>query len=404
MNTVVVVGGGVGGLVTARELRKRLHSDHKVVLVERGAKHVFVPSFLWLLVGLREPGQIVRDISWLPKQGIDLVLGEAVSIDPDKRVVGTPEQEISGDFIVVALGTERSLDGVPGLQETAYEFYSLEGAQRLYAALNSFQGGRVAIVIAGLPYSCPAAPYEAALLIEEFLRRRKRESEISIYTPEPYPMPTAGPEIGQALREMIERRGVRFHPQVRVVSVEGNKVKLSNGNNADFDLLIAIPVHKAPEVVRRSPLAGPNGWIPIDPQTLTTQYEGVYALGDVAACPLPGRFNPDVPLVLPKAGVFAHRQGEVVAANIASFYKGAAPSHLFDGKGFCFIEIGEGRAGFGGGEFFGMPKPKVYMRQPGRQWHWGKELFEKTWLGWVEGKRSAESISALMSSWADKYL
>lgn len=404
MKTVIVVGGGVGGLVAAREVRRRLSPGDRVVLVERSARHVFAPSLPWLVVGWRQPDRIVRDISWLPKQGIDLVVEEAVAIDPENRVVVTAAREVRGDAVVVALGAERSLAGIPGLGEAAHEFYSLEGAERLREALDKFQGGRVAVVIAQMPYSCPAAPYEATLLIEEFLRRRQVEGEVAVYTPEPYPMPTAGPEVGRELREMIEARGIGFHPQVRVLSVEGRGLALSDGTRAECDLLVAIPAHQAPEVVRRSSLAGQSGWIPVDPRTLATRFEGVYALGDVAAVPLPGRFNPDVPLSLPKAGVFAHRQADVVAENVATLVEGGTPPGLFDGKGFCFVEMGEGRAGFGSGDFFASPAPRVQLRPPGRQWHWGKELFERTWLNWVEGKRSGETIGSVMSAWAEKYL
>lgn len=52
--TSVILGGGVGGLVTANELRKRLGKEYRVVLVDRESRHIFWPSLLWLQVGLRE--------------------------------------------------------------------------------------------------------------------------------------------------------------------------------------------------------------------------------------------------------------------------------------------------------------------------------------------------------------
>lgn len=405
MSRVVVAGGGVGGMVAARELRGRLAKDQTVTLVERNARHVFTPSLLWLMMGERRPEQPVRDISWLPRQGIEFVQEEIVSIDPETRTVATASREIQGDVLVVCLGAERTLDGLPGLKEAAHEFYTLEGAARLSGVLPGFRGGRVAIAVLRSPYSCPAAPYEAAFLFEEFLRKNKIEGEVAVYTPEPYPMPTAGPVIGGALREALEGRGIGFHPQVQVQAVNDRRLTLSDGSEAGFDLLVAIPFHQPPAAVRQSALAGPNGWVPVDPGTLATRHDRVFALGDVTALSLPGRFRPDVPLVLPKAGVFAHRQAEVVAENVAALLEGKEPSgSLFDGKGFCFVEMGEGRAGFGGGEFFATPEPRTFLRPAARQWHWGKDLFERTWLSWVEGKRSAEAINKLMASWAEKYL
>jgi sulfide:quinone oxidoreductase len=63
MATITILGGGVGGLVTARELRKRLGKEHEIVLVDRESRHVFSPSFLWLMVGKRRPEQVWSDLS-----------------------------------------------------------------------------------------------------------------------------------------------------------------------------------------------------------------------------------------------------------------------------------------------------------------------------------------------------
>jgi sulfide:quinone oxidoreductase len=71
-----------------------------------------------------------------------------------------------------------------------------------------------------------------------------------------------------------------------------------------------------------------------------------------------------MPLVLPKAGVMAAAEGEVVAANIAADLAGAPPAAAFDGKGHCFIEVGEGKAVRGDGDFFGLPHPAMTVRTP----------------------------------------
>jgi sulfide:quinone oxidoreductase len=84
---------------------------------------------------------------------------------------------------------------------------------------------------------------------------------------------------------------------------------------------------------------------------------------------------------LPKAGVFAHAEAEVVAANIASAWTGRGTRRAFDGEGQCFLETGDGRAGLGAGNFYGEPAPDVKLYPPSRRWHWGKVLFEKRWLG-----------------------
>lgn len=71
--TVLVLGGGVGGLVAAHELRRHLPAPHRVVLVERSATHLFAPSLLWLMIGVRKAEDIRRPLAPLAQQGIEVV-------------------------------------------------------------------------------------------------------------------------------------------------------------------------------------------------------------------------------------------------------------------------------------------------------------------------------------------
>ena len=126
--------------------------------------------------------------------------------------------------------------------------------------------------------------------------------------------------------------------------------------------------------MKEANLVNESGWIPVNRDTLQTQYENVFALGDVTTIPLKmGR-------PLPKAGTFAHGQAEVVAHNLACAWSGKGTPRRFEGEGSCFIEIGNGRAGMGSGNFFAEPVPQVNMRQPGLLWHVGKVIYEKYWL------------------------
>lgn len=139
-------------------------------------------------------------------------------------------------------------------------------------------------------------------------------------------------------------------------------------------MLAYVPPHRAPRVIRGSALASETGWISVDRHSLETRFPGVYAIGDVVSIPL------KLGKPLPKAGVFADGEAEVVAKNIAAVVRGKPPSERFNGHGECFIEIGDGRAGFGGGDFYAEPKPVVAVRSPTRRFHLSKVLFEKVWL------------------------
>lgn len=378
IQTVLVLGGGVGGLVAANTLRKLLPKEHRVVLVERKDSFVFAPSFLWLMTGGRRADQISRSMGRLRKHGIEVVRGEVELIDPGKRSAVVDGRAIQADHLVIALGAELVPETIPGLTDAGHNFYTLDGAESLREALAAFSGGKIAILTAAPAYKCPAAPYEAAMLLESAVRKRKLRdrTQIDLYAAEPGPMGVAGPEVSAAVRQMVEGKGVTYHPehQIREVDAAGHLLKFTNGVEASFDLLAFVPPHAPPRVVRETDLVGDTGWIQVDRHTLETKHRGVYAIGDVVSIPL------TMGKPLPKAGVFAHGEAEVVARNIARAVTGQGDPATFNGAGECFLEAGGGKAAFGKGNFYGEPVPTIKLHPPAWHWHAAKVLFEKSWL------------------------
>ena len=139
--TVVVLGGGVGGLVTANELRSRLGSEHRVVLVDKDGVHIFWPSLLWLQVGLRKPESIVRDLASLERKGIEVMKGEVERIDPERRVVEVNGSELEADYLVVSLGAQLAPEQIPGLADAGHNLYSLDGAAAIRDARKELTEG-----------------------------------------------------------------------------------------------------------------------------------------------------------------------------------------------------------------------------------------------------------------------
>ena len=376
--SVLILGAGLGGVVAAEALRKLLPAEDRVTVVDRAESHLFPPSLLWLMVGTRAAGDFSRPIARLAGRGIEVLRGEVTRIDPQAVAAEIDAKKISADAMVIALGAAYAPEAIPGLAEAGLSFYTLEGAAAIHAALEKFSGGRLVVLTAAPQYKCPAGPYEAALLAEDFLARKgvRGSTEIDFYAAEPAPMVVAGPEMGRAVRGLIEGRGIRYHPEHQVASVEAasRTLRFANGATAQFDLLLYVPPHRAPAPVREAGLTNELGWFPVDRHTLQTRFANVYAIGDVVSIPLKmGR-------PLPKAGVFAHGEAEVVAHNIAHAWTGKGAPRRFDGSGMCFIEAGGGRAGMGSGDFYAEPLPRITVRSPSVLWHAGKVLYEKYWL------------------------
>jgi len=376
--TVIILGGGTGGLVAAHTLKKKAGEKARVILIDKNSHHIYAPSFLWLMLGKRQAEQIQRPLSLLRRKGIELINEEIIKIDPENKLIKTQNQNLQYDYLVISLGAELVPEKISGLAKSGHNLYVLKGVEKLRDDLDNFAGGKVAIVVSSLPFKCPAAPYEAAFLLNERFREKGigGKTEINIYTPEILPLPAAGPDIGEAVAKMLAERKIGFNSEAKLVSVnpEKRELQFENGKTANFDLLIFIPPHQGPKAVRDSGLGNEEGWVPVDKNTLKTKYDAVFAVGDaIAATVASGKPRP-------KAGVFAHYEAEVVAENIARELRGLPADKKYDGRASCFLETGFGEAGFAHGNFYNAPVPAIRMERPRRIWYWEKILFEKYWL------------------------
>ncbi len=377
--TILVLGAGTGGVITADQLCRNVCNDGeinpvKVIVFEKEEKNVFAPSLLWLMVGKRKPKQIYRNTGKVAGNGAEVVIGEIEKVNPGEKSVTVNGVVYKGDYMVISLGVEQVAEH--NLDKLGFDFYTLSGATVFNEQLTTFKGGSIAIVIPSLPFKCPAAPYEAAMLVESFIRKKglRSATEISLYTPESGPMPVAGKELSGAVKHMVENKGIKYFPEHQLLSVTENTLSFANGKTAAYDLLAYTPKHQCPKVIRETSLAGKSGWIEVNRNTMETAFPDVYAIGDITFIPL------EMGKPLPKAGVFTHYQAEIVAHNIVRKLDGKSPDKIFNGNGQCFLELGGGKAGYAGGNFYGSPLPVVKMKKPGYWWHLTKVMFEKYWF------------------------
>lgn len=229
------------------------------------------------------------------------------------------------------------------------------------------------------------------MLIEAMTRNRgvREQVELSLYTPEPQPMLVAGPAVGEALESMLRHRGIGYHPQrtVKRIDPESRTVHFDE-EDVPCDLLVGIPPHRAPKLMADAALIDDSGYVPVhpqsleilsDPETLEVQYPGVFAIGDVTAVRLLNS------MLLPKAGVFAEAQAQVVAASIAAKIRGEPRPRGYDGYGFCYVEMGDGLAAPGSGDFYAYPGPRVTLGTPSAEARSAKEEYEQVLDTWFEG-------------------
>lgn len=330
---ILVLGAGFGGLELTTMLSEALGDAVDVTLIDRGDHFVFGFSKLDVMFGHAEPGAARLPYRDYAKPGVRLLREEITAIDPEARRVTTDAGVHEADALVIALGSEYDIEGTPGLREGGDEFYSVEGAERLREVLPGFTRGHALVAVCDAPFKCPPAPSEAALMLHDHLTRRGVRGDCSITLSLPFARPVPpSPETSAALVEAFAERDIRFVPGRRMRSVDPARsvAVYDDGSEIAFDLLMAVPLQRAPAPVRESGLAE-DGYVPVDPATLATRVPGVYALGDVAT------------QGTPKAGVFAEGAARTLASALIADIRGSGDRLPHLGRGSCYIEFGAGR-------------------------------------------------------------
>lgn len=354
---MLVLGGGFGGLAAAHRLRELLPNDDEIVVVDRRDR--FFPGLakLWDISGFKPLEESSRPLSGLGDRGIRFLQADIHAIDASARRVETSFDVLTGDALLIALGAAFKAEHTTMLSSAGHNLYEAMAIPAIRDGLERLDAGRIVIAIMGVPYKCPPAPYEAALLIDERLRSEgKRDRiEIAVYTPQPSPLPVAGPDASAVLASVLARRDIEFHPDHKISSVERERIGFANGSTHPYSLLLGVPQHVAPKVLVEAGLTGESGWIEPDRASMATGFERVYAAGDCTHIPITAG-------ALPKAGVFAESEGLVAAANIAADL-GTGERATLGGDGYCFLEFGDRTAAYVRGDFMAEPRPAVEISQ-----------------------------------------
>ena len=373
MASVLILGGGFGGVAAAVSLSKQLAPDDEITLVDRRDSFSIGFRKTWAFLGVAPLSEGVRPLKALEHHGISVRQATIESIDPGTRSTTVDGERLTADAMIVALGAQAEPESMPGLSQYGLNFYDPLNIEAVADKLAAFKGGRVAIVLPNLPYPCPPAPFEMALLLSEYFSAKAVEAEIHVYSPKPMSLPIIGDSGCAVLEGKLSQKGITFHPVHTVESIEAGTVRFATATAA-YDLLIGVPGHVCPKIVVDSGLTDGGAWAKADSRTLETDFPGVYAVGDMVSIPLvDGK-------ALPKAGVFAEAHGKVAAERIAASLRGESPSATYDGAGYCFLEVGNGEAMLVKGNFLTEPHAEVQLAEPAAKHYQAKVDFEHSRL------------------------
>lgn len=372
---IVILGAGFGGLACASALRKGLGQEHRIVIVDRKKSFMMGLVKLWIMNGTRDLENSQTPLSSLNAKGIEYLNDEVTAIETAKRRVHVREHGwIEYDYLVVALGTELAPERIEGFAGSGFNLYDSKQVPQLRDKLMALKQGRVVISIMGAPYKCPPAPYEAAMMISDMLEKNgtRKSIQIDIFAPSPIALPVAGPKVSSDVVEMIGRYGISFSPNCKPKAVRDGEIEFENGRREKFDVLVGIPQHTSPDVVKGSGLAA-GEWIPVDRHTMRTQSENVFAIGDVTEIKI-GQ------LAMPKAGIFAEGEAKVVAQEIIDEIAGTKSQAAYNGQGYCYVEAGDRMAGYVEADFYNEAGPAFKLDAPAKKYFEKKHEFERTRL------------------------
>ncbi len=377
--TILVLGGGIGGVHAAKELSREIGNEDginlaRILVFERNKKSLYAPSLTWMMVGKREPEDIYRELSKIEFNGIEVIQGKIEQVNPNAKTVTSNGMTYRGDYIIISLGVAQNNSA--NLIPAGHNFYTVEGAQSFHKELKSYKGNKISILVSSRPYKSPVAPYEAAMLVDNYLgeNNRRDDVEIHLYTPEDKPMPFANPEISTRVLELMNNKNIHYHPNHHFIEANQDQIVFKTESNDTLSvepgLLAYTPKHTAPNVLKEAEMVGKSGWVEPNPNTLETEHENVYVIGDVI------ELSAEKNQPMPKAGIFAQHQAEVVAHNIARKISGRSSNRTFKYKGSYILDSGDKADKISGDfETGGKQSSKV-----GALRHWEKVLTEKAWF------------------------
>jgi sulfide:quinone oxidoreductase len=333
MKRVVIVGGGTGGTILANSLDRR---RFEVTVLSKSAQHVFQPALLYVAFKNAGPN-LVRDERKLLARHVRFIEEPVTHIDlRGRRVEGASGTRYDYDYVVVATGVTTDPSQIPGLAEVDAEFgnyhTTVAQAQKVWAHLDAFRGGTIALGQSSPIIKCPPSPVEGVLLAEALMRRKGLRGRTKLVFFTPYPRAYPAEPMNEIVEPILRARGIeiitifdvdRVDPASRtIVSIEGESIQ--------YDLPIIIPPFVGSNIAYDpADVVDTNRFVITDRQTLRIKgFDDAFAIGDATNLPTS------------KAGVGAHLEAKVVASILSG-----EPA-AFDGRTHCPVDLGDGRGTF----------------------------------------------------------
>ncbi|MFC3626942.1 NAD(P)/FAD-dependent oxidoreductase [Vogesella amnigena] len=336
--SIVIVGGGAGGLELATRLGRSLGLRHKarIVLVDGAATHVWKPLLHEVATGALNTGE--DEVNYFAhgyRNGYEFEFGYMQALDRARRVIRlapihgsdgqllSPEREVSYDWLVLAVGAEANDFGTPGVREHAMQLNTPADAERLRHRLlelafkcSSGQQTDLDIAIVGGGATGVELAAELNHTVREMhvygARLQPAQVHISVIEGSERVLAAAPPSLSAYAQEQLAARHVRVLTGSRVAAVTPDGVSLQDGSLVAADITVWAAGVKAPGWLATLGDLAVNGinQLQVDERLRCAGQDTIYALGDCAACD-GGNGRP-----LPATAQVAHQQAKWLATEL----------------------------------------------------------------------------------------
>ncbi|MAW81993.1 MAG: pyridine nucleotide-disulfide oxidoreductase [Parvularcula sp.] len=401
MAHIVVLGGGLGGVVMAYEMRAAARKEDKITVISDKPTFDFTPSNPWVAVGWRTPDQISVELEKpLAKKNIDFIPVAATKLRPQDNAIDLEDgRAVDYDYLIIATGPELAFDEIEGLGPHGGHTQSIcttPHAKTAHDAFEKFVKNPGPIVVGAVQgASCFGPAYEFAFILDAELRKRKIRDKVpmTFVTSEPYIGHLGLDGVGDTktlLESQLRDHHIKWITNAKVKGVSAEKLQVEElderGNlkkehevEASFSMML--PAFRGIPAVRDiEGLVNPRGFIIVDKHQRNPTYQNVFSVGVCVAIPPIG--PTPVPVGVPKTGFMIESMTAATAENIGAILHGKEPSSEATWNAMCLADFGDG-----GVAFVAMPQipPRnVNWASEGRWVHLAKVAFEKYFIGKVK--------------------
>ncbi len=396
MTHIAVLGAGLGGIIMAYEMKRKLRREDRLTVINLGSNYSFVPSNPWVAVGWRQPQDITVDLVPVLKQhGIALRPEGARRVHPgENRVELNDGSFLDYDFLIIATGPELAFDEVPGLGPDAFtqSICQIDHATRAKAAFDALVKAPGPVVVGAVQgASCYGPAYEFAFILDTALRNARVRDRVpmTFVTPEPYIGHLGLDGVGDTkglIESALRERHIKWVTNARTTKVEPGKLiaeevdddgSVKATHELPFAFSMMLPAFRGvPAVAGIEGLTNPRGFIVIDRHQRNPAFANVFGVSVCVAIAPVGK----TPLAVgvPKTGFMIESMVTATAENIAAILKGEEPRAVASWNAVCLADFGDEGIAFVAQPQ--IPPRNVNWSSQGKWVHAAKIGFEKYFL------------------------